>query len=460
MENAPATTEAPAMLPVANSMFFDVKAFEHAQRVATMLSKSSMVPDHFRGPENVGNAMIALNYAARIGADPFFVMQGMYVVHGKPGIEGKMMIALINSCGRFEPLRFKIDGDLSKPARETDGCTAWTKERATGLKLEGPKIDWRMVKASGWWDKKDKKGRPCSPWRKYSPVLFPYRAASYFANLFCPEVKMGMQTREELHDIVDVVEHPTGEWSAPETADESGADAMKDFNKLAIRNFATVLPGIEQFVKDTADAQDCKPDEIKAEAVNDWETFSAAFSAWMKKQNDTETDQQKTTTATSTTIGNNLADNRPPEGKNLAGEPGYDFDPDAFFNRFKNMKQAGYKPFLGVEKHKQHIVDGPEWLQEKAVEKWEKLYPDEPFPIDVPAAKKEKDEPDEPSDNLAQLVQTDEWQELSVLQQQHPGIYKQVVASSPKTMDELNQAIETISSMAESGEDSDGMPAE
>src|SRR5512137_2837763 len=92
------------MLSHESSIFFNMAKFEHAQRIATLFSSSTMVPKHFQG--NVANCLIALNYADRIQADVFMVMQNMYVVHGRPGIEAKLVIALINQSGKYsEPLK-------------------------------------------------------------------------------------------------------------------------------------------------------------------------------------------------------------------------------------------------------------------------------------------------------------------------------------------------------------------
>ena len=87
-----------ALVTASSSLLFDAERFDHAQRVAKMLSTSTLVPEHFRN--NIGNCVIALNYADRIGADPFMVLQNMYVVHGRPGVEGKLVIALVNQSGR------------------------------------------------------------------------------------------------------------------------------------------------------------------------------------------------------------------------------------------------------------------------------------------------------------------------------------------------------------------------
>ena len=75
------------------SIFLNVIKFEHCQRVARMLAESSMVPKDFKN--DIGNCMIALNYADRLDVDVFMLMQTMYVIVGRPAIEAKMVIALI-----------------------------------------------------------------------------------------------------------------------------------------------------------------------------------------------------------------------------------------------------------------------------------------------------------------------------------------------------------------------------
>ena len=88
------------MLESQDSMFFNVALFEHAQRVAEIFSKSTMVPQQFQN--NLGNCLIALNYAGRIKADPFMTMQLMHVIHGRPGIEGKLVKALVEQSGKYK----------------------------------------------------------------------------------------------------------------------------------------------------------------------------------------------------------------------------------------------------------------------------------------------------------------------------------------------------------------------
>lgn len=192
-----------ALVTASSSLFFDVDKFEHAQRVARMLATSTLVPEHFRN--NLGNCVIALNYADRIKADPFMVMQNMYVVHGRPGIEGKLVIALINQSGRFEPIEF----DESE-----ESCTAFAKEIKSQKILRGPTIDMKMVKAEGWLSKTGSK------WLTMPQVMFRYRSAAFFARTYCPEVLLGMRTVDEIEDMIELKPQKNGTYAPEPKADE------------------------------------------------------------------------------------------------------------------------------------------------------------------------------------------------------------------------------------------------
>lgn len=173
--------------------FFDLQGFELLQRVAKAFSSSTLVPKQYQG--NLANCMIALNLAQRLGADELMVMQNLYIVHGNPGWSSKFLIASVNTCGRYESMRYEWKG---KPGSEDYGCRAWTIEKTTGTRLEGVWIDWKMVKAEGW-DRKDG-----SKWRTMPDQMFVYRAAAFWQRAYAPEISMGLNTAEELQDVVDV----------------------------------------------------------------------------------------------------------------------------------------------------------------------------------------------------------------------------------------------------------------
>lgn len=185
--------------------FANLDNFQAAQRMAQALVSSSLVPADYRGKENLGNAVIALSMAQRIGADPMMVMQNLYVVHGKPAWSAQFVISAINSCGRFSPLRFDLNGD-----GDSRTCVAWVREKGSGDRLEGPPVSMVMAKAEGWIQKKGSK------WQTMPEVMLRYRAASFFGRMYAPDILMGMQTQEEIRDVydtapVEVVDEETGE---------------------------------------------------------------------------------------------------------------------------------------------------------------------------------------------------------------------------------------------------------
>jgi hypothetical protein len=174
------------------SIFSDPTKFEHAQRVAKMLSSSDLIPADFKEQGNgkgIANTMIAMNAANRTGADVMLVMQNLYIIHGRPGWSSQFIIAALNSSGRFKPLQFIMDGEGS-----TRSCYIKTTDK-DGNELIGPTVTIAMAKSEGWLDKKGSK------WQTMPDLMLRYRAAAFFGRLYAPDVLMGMQTQEELQDI-------------------------------------------------------------------------------------------------------------------------------------------------------------------------------------------------------------------------------------------------------------------
>ena len=167
------------------SIFSSADQFDLAQRVAKVFSTSDMVPAHFKKP---GNCMIALNLASRMGLDPFMVMQNMYIIKGRPGIEAKLAIALINSLGKFTPLQYKF-------SEKRDSCIAYAKLVATDEIYEGTAVTLKMAHDEGWSTKAGSK------WKTLPELMLQYRSAVFFARVYCPEALLGIYTRDELVDI-------------------------------------------------------------------------------------------------------------------------------------------------------------------------------------------------------------------------------------------------------------------
>lgn len=173
-------------------VFMNIQAFEAAQRMVAPLAKSDLVPVTFQN--KIGNCMIALEMAQRIGASPLMVMQNLYIVHGKPAWSSQFLVACINASGKFSPLRYKMTG---KKGSDTYGCIAWATD-AAGEVLESPEVTIGMAKAEGWMSKNGSK------WQTMPELMLRYRCATLFARLFAPELTMGIQTDDEVRDVIDV----------------------------------------------------------------------------------------------------------------------------------------------------------------------------------------------------------------------------------------------------------------
>lgn len=209
-----------ALTPVGQT----VKQFEVMQRMAQMYTTSTIIPETYRG--NLGNCVIALDMATRMGANPMMVMQNLYVVNGNPSWSSKFLIATINMSGKYSALRYRKRnlGKLGKVkyndleyktdasgrnrktivVKELDGtdidnieCVAYATELSTGEVLESDPVTIEMAIKEGWYTKSGSK------WVTMPSLMLTYRAAAFWQRMYCPEISMGFLTKEEADDIQD-----------------------------------------------------------------------------------------------------------------------------------------------------------------------------------------------------------------------------------------------------------------
>jgi hypothetical protein len=162
---------------------------------------SNLIPERFQN--NLGNVLIALNMAKRLGADPLMTMQNLYVVHGNPGWSAVFLIATFNQNGKFSAIKYKFDGE-----GDDYGCTAYATELKTGDVIEGSKVTWAIVKGEGWSSKSGSK------WKTMPDQMFRYRAATFFIRSTAPEIAMGLQTKDELEDMGPDIQAPQSTQAA------------------------------------------------------------------------------------------------------------------------------------------------------------------------------------------------------------------------------------------------------
>lgn len=221
-------------LPAVAPGFGSLQSFELMQRAAKLLSSSDLVPESYRAliekkdykgdiksrtenPRALANCVVALNMAQRMNADPLMVMQNLYIVEGRPSWSSQWIIAAINGCGRFSPLRFDIkptgkktidyttfewaNGERHRKQNKVEiddiVAVAWALEKETGERLESPPVSISLAVKEGWYTKNGSK------WQTMPEVMLRYRTASFFGKIYAPELLMGLQTAEEMRDIID-----------------------------------------------------------------------------------------------------------------------------------------------------------------------------------------------------------------------------------------------------------------
>ena len=235
-----------AMTPMGQAL----KQFEICQRMGQLFSQTSIVPDTYKN--NMPNCAVAIDMAMRMGMPPVMVMQNLYVVHGNPAWSSKFLIACVNGCGRFSSLEYhRVNAD--KPSADEYGyqCVAYAKSDVNRTNpLEGPVVDWRMVKAEGWLAKNGSK------WKTMPEVMFRYRAAALWQRLYAPEIAMGINTVEEAYDIPDSrpvdVEYKEVKIKAdaePAPAEVSDELLQQAFDALEKATTADAVKGVKQNFK-------------------------------------------------------------------------------------------------------------------------------------------------------------------------------------------------------------------
>lgn len=242
--------------------------FDQLQRVAKALASSTLVPAQYRAftevkdrgkvtgyvpnPAGLPNCIVALNMATRMGADPLLVMQNLHIIEGRPSWSSSFIIAAIDYSGRFSPLRFEI----SKPGEPTEvaytatvwnsnqkveekrkvtvrhqTCIAWAVEAGTPIPqfdlsdlkehgglygcckhfgvpiIESPAVSIQMAIDEGWLTKNGSK------WQTIPELMLRYRCASFFGRLYAPGLLMGLQSREEVEDVIEAERDVTGTFA-------------------------------------------------------------------------------------------------------------------------------------------------------------------------------------------------------------------------------------------------------
>lgn len=235
---------------------FDPAQFESMQRLCKMYANSDLVPESYRISDKkveskaMANCMIAVSMAQRMNADHLMVMQNLDIIQGKPSWSSKFLIAIVNSCGKFERLEFEWEelGEL-RDVQFTDydwqngrkipvtkivkgpvknlKCVAYTSLKGSDKAMKSTPVTMEMAIKEGWYTKAGSK------WQTMPEQMLQYRAASFWQKIHAPELSLGLQTQEEVRDIVDVeyTEVPDVSAKLKEELNRANAEEFRSANE-------------------------------------------------------------------------------------------------------------------------------------------------------------------------------------------------------------------------------------
>lgn len=225
--------------------FASHEKFRAAQRIATALAASTIVPKAYQN--SVANCLVAMELASRTGASVLMVMQNLHIIQGRPSWSAAFLVASVNSSGRFSALRYETKGG-DDPKGNAFQCRAYARDLATNDVLVGEWITWEMVKGEGWLNKDGSK------WKTMPGQMFRYRAASFWARVYAPEISLGMQTSEEAADITPAGAASSGVSALNQALNGAPAKPAEDIVDMDTGEVLSSAPVAAQAASGTAPA--------------------------------------------------------------------------------------------------------------------------------------------------------------------------------------------------------------
>ena len=172
-----------------SSIYQSTDSFEFAQRQAKSLCQSKLVPLQYQGQDGLPNCLVALEMSKRMNLSPLTVMQNLNVIHGRPTWSSQFITSNIIGCGRFKNFDYIVQGKDESLAVQ---CQAIRIE--DNKLLKGTAVSMRMARQEGWTKNPKYSSMP--------ELMLKNRAATFFGRQYIPDLLIGVQTSEEVIDIV------------------------------------------------------------------------------------------------------------------------------------------------------------------------------------------------------------------------------------------------------------------
>ncbi len=163
--------------------------FEHAYRMAKMISQSSMVPKAYCDkPQDV---LIAMEMGRTLNLSPLSAVQNIAVINGKPSLYGDGVLAVCSSHPDFEDIKEEAMRD-EKGNLIGYSCTVKRKGRSPVTQV----FTTQMANTAGLW------GRT-GPWKSYPERMLQMRARAFALRDSFADALGGVRIKEETQDYQD-----------------------------------------------------------------------------------------------------------------------------------------------------------------------------------------------------------------------------------------------------------------
>ena len=162
-----------------------------AMEMATVLSKSTLIPKDFQG--NPGNVLVAIQWGMELGLAPMQALQSIAVINGRPSLWGDAVIALCKSHPICEWVKETFD---------EEGVAICATQRKGDPEPVERRFSWADATKAGLSGK-------AGPWTQYPRRMLQMRARSWCLRDAYPDLLRGMAVADEEQDRVMISEPPT-----------------------------------------------------------------------------------------------------------------------------------------------------------------------------------------------------------------------------------------------------------
>lgn len=226
------------------------QTYEELLQFAALYKKSGLAP---RSLTDIPQIAIATGMCLELGRPILTGLQDMAVINGRVGIFGDAALGVVRGSSKLDAIKEWSEG---KP--RTDDWTFYCMISRKGDPLcDSPEIfpqcrecnhkdgcdkvgtwSWLDSKAAGFDNPKQKDGRPdnYSPWRRFTRRMMTFKARNFILRDKFGDVLRGINTVEELQDVVEMTPGAEGGFEVEQTPEEKAEELRDTLNKLGGTN--------------------------------------------------------------------------------------------------------------------------------------------------------------------------------------------------------------------------------